>query len=104
MLKITVAVPTYNRGKSIRATLEAIAEQKFPRDCYELIVVDDGGKDSTKEIVSEFSKKSGFSDSESAEISSEETFMFKQSSKMRAILFIDLTIKSKISTLLFKSL
>ena len=60
MLKITVAVPTYNRGKSISATLEAIAEQNFPRESYELIVVDDGGKDSTKEIIREFSRKSGF--------------------------------------------
>ena len=59
MLKITIAVPTYNRGKSISATLKAIAEQKFPRGSYEIIIVDDGGKDSTKEIVNDFSKKSG---------------------------------------------
>ncbi|MCX6710287.1 MAG: glycosyltransferase [Candidatus Woesearchaeota archaeon] len=60
MLKITVAIPTYNRGKSIKPALEAITKQDFPKSEYELIIVDDGGNDSTKEIVGEFSRKSGF--------------------------------------------
>jgi glycosyltransferase involved in cell wall biosynthesis len=43
MLKITVAIPTYNRGNSIKSTLESIKAQDFPKESYDLIIVDGGG-------------------------------------------------------------
>jgi glycosyltransferase involved in cell wall biosynthesis len=46
---ISIIVPTYNRAHLIKRTLQSVLDQEF--DDYELIVVDDGGNDNTKEIV-----------------------------------------------------
>lgn len=45
----TMVVPTYNRAGVIRQTLMSLAAQTF-RD-YEVIIVDDGGKDETESVV-----------------------------------------------------
>lgn len=47
--KITVIVPTYNRSHSITRTLDSIFVQTF-KD-FEIVVVDDGSTDNTKEIL-----------------------------------------------------
>lgn len=49
---ISVIVPAYNEEKTIKGTLERITEQNY--DKFEVIVVDDGSTDSTKDIVEEF--------------------------------------------------
>ncbi len=45
----SIIIPTYNRAHLIRDTLWSIHKQKFQD--YEVLVIDDGGKDNTKEIV-----------------------------------------------------
>ena len=46
---VSVLVPTYNRVKSLSHTLESIEAQSFQD--YELIVIDDGSTDETREMV-----------------------------------------------------
>ena len=47
----SVIIPTYNRARYIRATLDSLQAQEFTD--YETIVVDDGSTDSTLSILSE---------------------------------------------------
>ena len=51
---VSVIVVTYNRANFIKAALDSIKRQTF-RD-YEIIVVDDGSTDNTKEIVEQYAE------------------------------------------------
>lgn len=48
----TIVVPTYNRADLIAQTLQSLLNQTYPH--YEIIVVDDGSTDHTKEVVQAF--------------------------------------------------
>ena len=39
---LSVIIPTYNRRESLRTTLHALAQQTYPSDRFEVIVIDDG--------------------------------------------------------------
>lgn len=52
MQKISIILPTYNGGKYIRRAIESVVTQSF-KD-WELLVIDDGSTDNTKEIVESF--------------------------------------------------
>jgi glycosyltransferase involved in cell wall biosynthesis len=41
-LNFSVVVPTYNRPSQLRKCLEGLANQHYPSDAFEVIVVDDG--------------------------------------------------------------
>ncbi|NJN16606.1 MAG: glycosyltransferase [Oscillochloris sp.] len=43
---VSVVIPTYNRPQPLAACLQALAAQDYPRDRYEVIVVDDGSPQS----------------------------------------------------------
>ena len=47
----TVAIPAYNEEKTISKTLESVTNLDYPRNKLEIIVVNDGSKDKTQEIV-----------------------------------------------------
>src|SRR3989344_1716060 len=47
-------VPAYNEENSITATLNSLVNLDYPRDKLEVIVVNDGSKDRTREIVEAF--------------------------------------------------
>ena len=49
MSRISIIIPTYNRAQLIGMTLDSIFAQTLPP--YEVIVVDDGSSDGTKEIL-----------------------------------------------------
>lgn len=55
MPKISVIIPTYNRADLLPRAINSVLNQTF-KD-FELIIVDDGSTDNTKEIVSEYLKK-----------------------------------------------
>ncbi len=48
----SIILPTYNRAKTIGEAIESVLKQDI--DDWELIVVDDGSKDNSKEIISSF--------------------------------------------------
>jgi glucosyl-dolichyl phosphate glucuronosyltransferase len=54
--KVTVAILTYNRAAFLRQTLAGIREQQFPRDHYEVLVVDNNSTDNTREVVESFAR------------------------------------------------
>lgn len=53
-IKITVAIPTYNRASFLRQTLAGIGAQQFPRDHFEVLVIDNNSTDETRAVVGEF--------------------------------------------------
>ena len=54
-MNISVVVPAYNEGKHIISNLKKILKYlKNNFDKYEVIVVEDGSKDNTKELLSKF--------------------------------------------------
>ncbi|MSU22385.1 MAG: glycosyltransferase [Opitutus sp.] len=53
-LKVTVAIPTCNRADLLRQTLAGIAAQQFPRDHFEVLVIDNNSHDHTRAVVGEF--------------------------------------------------
>jgi glycosyltransferase involved in cell wall biosynthesis len=54
MKLITVIVAAYNEEKDLPKCLEAITSQDFPRQDYEIIVVDNNSTDKTAEIARSF--------------------------------------------------
>ena len=52
--KVTVAIPTYNRADFLRQTLAGIVAQQFPRDHFEVLVIDNNSRDHTRETVESF--------------------------------------------------
>lgn len=53
-LKVTVAIPTYNRADFLRQTLAGLVQQQFPRDHFEILVLDNNSTDHTRAVVAEF--------------------------------------------------
>ena len=49
---LTIIIPTYNRADFLREAIESVLSQTFTD--YELIVVDDGSRDHTEDVVREF--------------------------------------------------
>jgi GT2 family glycosyltransferase len=48
---ISVVMATYNRGTTLEQGLEAVLNQNYPRDGYEVIIVDDASSDSTPDLL-----------------------------------------------------
>jgi glycosyltransferase involved in cell wall biosynthesis len=53
-LRVTVAIPTYNRAGLLRQTLAGLAAQDFPRDRFEVLVIDNNSRDATPAVVASF--------------------------------------------------
>lgn len=48
---ISIIIPTYNRANQLLPTLQSLVRLKTSRDLFEVIIVDNGSLDATKEIV-----------------------------------------------------
>src|SRR5438132_805892 len=60
MAKFSVVIPAYNEENRLPATLQSVYDFFVQRrESFEIIVVDDGSKDSTAEIVRQFPCSSG---------------------------------------------
>ena len=55
---VSVIVPCYNHEKYVEETIESIVNQTYEN--IELIVIDDGSKDASPQIIEELSKKYNF--------------------------------------------
>ena len=51
---VSVIVPVFNNPAGIRSGLEALVNQTYPRDKYEIIVADNGSTDETRQVVAGF--------------------------------------------------
>lgn len=51
-MKISILMPTYNDANTITQTLESVVNQTY--DNWELIIVDDGSTDNTKQVIQDF--------------------------------------------------
>ena len=53
-LLLSVIIPTYNNGHFIRFALKSLFLQTYPEESMEIIVIDDGSTDNTKEVLEEY--------------------------------------------------
>ncbi|MDR0427455.1 MAG: glycosyltransferase [Dysgonamonadaceae bacterium] len=53
----SVVVCTYNRADYLAKTLESIALQEYPGNCFEVIIVDNNSSDNTKEVCDKYSSR-----------------------------------------------
>jgi glycosyltransferase involved in cell wall biosynthesis len=51
---ISVIIPTYNRATLLASTLESIAGQTLPLDLYEVLIIDNGSTDNTRDVSNDF--------------------------------------------------
>src|SRR6266566_432849 len=54
---ISVVIPTFNRAAMLSATLESFAAQSISKYRYEVVVVDDGTKDTTADVCRDFAAR-----------------------------------------------
>jgi len=53
-MRLSLVIPAYNAGSTIRTCLQSALRQTLPADTYEVVVVDDGSTDETADVVREF--------------------------------------------------
>lgn len=53
-MNYSVIVPVYNGEKIIAKCLKSLVNQNYPRDSYEIVVINDGSVDKTAQIVKKF--------------------------------------------------
>lgn len=51
---VSIIIPVLNNNQGLERTLQAISSQTYPKELYEIIVVDNGSKDSPEKIASQF--------------------------------------------------
>jgi glucosyl-dolichyl phosphate glucuronosyltransferase len=54
---ISVVICTRNRAQLLERALASVLNQEFPRENYEILVVDNGSSDRTQEVVKQFQDK-----------------------------------------------
>ena len=55
MVEVSVIIPTYNRWWILKKSLEALFNQSYPKDKYEIILIDDGSTDDTETMIDSLS-------------------------------------------------
>lgn len=53
ILRLSVVVPVYNVEKYIRPCIESIYKQGLDEDCFEVIIINDGTKDRSMEVIAD---------------------------------------------------
>jgi MoaA/NifB/PqqE/SkfB family radical SAM enzyme/glycosyltransferase involved in cell wall biosynthesis len=56
-IEISVIIPTYNRKSALRECIFSLLGQDYPKEKYEIIVVDDGSSDETAVMMADLSQK-----------------------------------------------
>lgn len=52
---VSIVVPVYNDPAGVRSTVECLAAQRYPADQYEVLVVDNGSTDRTRDVIESLS-------------------------------------------------
>ncbi|MBO1348747.1 MAG: glycosyltransferase family 2 protein [Hormoscilla sp. GUM202] len=53
---VSVIIPVYNDAEPLRTCLECLENQTYPKESYEVIVVDNASQSDTASVVNEFSQ------------------------------------------------
>ena len=56
-LPLSVIICTFNRADFLKKVLESIASQTLPKEQFEIILIDDGSSDGTKDVVQGFRER-----------------------------------------------
>ena len=51
MIEVSIVIPCRNEEKFIRKCLNSIIEQDYPKENFEVLVVDGASEDRTREII-----------------------------------------------------
>jgi cellulose synthase/poly-beta-1,6-N-acetylglucosamine synthase-like glycosyltransferase len=57
IVKVSVLIAARNEEKNIFKLLQSLYNQNFPKEFYEIIIVDDHSEDNTKKIIEELKNK-----------------------------------------------
>lgn len=57
MMKISVIIPTFNRGETLKKALVSLERQSVPKENFEVLIIDDGSFDNILTETSELIKK-----------------------------------------------
>lgn len=57
-MRFSVIIPTFNRRNSLMRVLSSLEAQTFPKDDFEVVIVDDGSIDDTQKAVADFAGRS----------------------------------------------
>lgn len=52
--KVSVIVPAYNAEHTVAKTIEALIKQNYPKDLFDITVIDDGSTDNTGNIIKKY--------------------------------------------------
>lgn len=55
-MDLSIVIPTYNRKLKLRQCLDSLFAQTYPKDLFEIIVIDDGSSDGTRDMLEGLSK------------------------------------------------
>ncbi|SEM29596.1 Glycosyltransferase, GT2 family [Syntrophus gentianae] len=58
---VSIIIPTYNRAQMLPVTLDSFLSQDYPSDRYEIIIMDNNSRDTTREIASRYVDSSAVS-------------------------------------------
>ncbi len=58
-MDISVIIPTFNHCNLLRDAIASVRNQTLPSDCYEIIVVDNGSTDGTREVIERLDQDGG---------------------------------------------
>ncbi len=53
-MQVSIIIPTINRASYLKDTLTSVIQQSFPHDQYEILVIDNGSNDNTRQVTEEF--------------------------------------------------
>ena len=53
-LKVSIIIPAYNEEKSIERTIDSAVSLDYPRENLEILIIDDGSKDSTYKLAKDY--------------------------------------------------
>lgn len=56
-MELSIILPTYNNEKTLRECLDSLTEQSFPKNEYEILVIDGGSTDKTRDIAAKYPVK-----------------------------------------------
>ena len=51
---VSIIITSFNREKFIGRAIRSALNQKFPKDQFEVLVIDDGSKDNSVKIIKDF--------------------------------------------------